>query len=453
MASRKAFLIYLFILLLAPLTIKAADVKPKVLVAYKAERKGNFLHEPGNVPVEFLRRIGRALNKSWPLSDKTLEAASVFNVNHIGKNKFLKPTPFYKLAEQNQKDARQLFEKYANEAIALLEEIPEEEEYIIARAVADARPIENILTKLINGEHKQNYFKAEQLERVKYQLLPILESSDYIIGAAILSSRGFKAKIRVKSNENKLANAKVDHSISIAEFINPDSLMAFAQTHPIEDAAQTMKELNKFPQTASVLSMMKNVGIDMEKDILTNSARESIFYVNLSPTGEGGIPDFRFVAPVPDMEKMKSLLPKLKELCSQTGIFVKPLEEKFNIVRLSYFMFPQYGVYASIFDKFLVLASGQDNLIKEMNFLQSVKLKKAKTEAVEKNLQKYWRISFDDFNLQLQRFLQSPLMADKGIPPVSNLTLLDDLTHLKLLTRLKPDRIDFSIILPIKKSD
>jgi ribosomal protein S8 len=365
----------------------------------------------------------------------------------------MKPIPFFKLAEQNQKDARQLFEKYANEAISLLDEIPAENEYIIARAVADTRPIENILTKIINGELKQNYFKAEQLQQIKYQLLPILESSDYIIGAAILSNQGFEAKIRINSNDNKLANAKVDHTISIAEFINPDSLMAFAQTHPIEDAAQTMKELNKFPQTASVLSMMKNVGIDMEKDILSNSARESIFYVNLDPTGEGGTPDLRFVAPVPDMKKMTSLLPRLKELCGQTGIFVKPVEDKFNLVRLSYFMFPQYGVYASLFDNFLVLASGQKNLIKEINFLQSVKSQKAQSETVEKNLQKYWRISFDDFNLQLQRFLQSPLMADKGIPPVSNLTLLDNLAHLKILTRLKPDRIEFSIILPIKKSE
>jgi hypothetical protein len=87
-----------------------------------------------------------------------------------------------------------------------------------------------------------------------------------------------------------------------------------------------------------------------------------------------------------------------------------------------------------------------------MEFIKAVKSGKAEGEKIDDNLQRYWRVSFEDFNLQLQKFLQSPLMVSKGVPPITNLTMLDDLNDLKILTRLQPSSLDFSVFLPVKES-
>lgn len=423
-----------------------------VVIAFSAERRGEFLSEPGNVPIEFLRRAGREINKNWPGDKTQLQAASLFSLKKIAEKDFLRPRPFIDLSADKKKEAAALLDRYASEAESLLDQIKLDDKCFYMRMVAESEPVISLLNSLIENDHENKRISQDQIEKIKYQLLPVLESSNYLIGAAVLSYKGFEAKFRICSLEKKLADPKISHKLSIAKFVNPDSLMVFAQTHPIEDPAQIMAELQKIPQTATVISMVASAGLDFEKDLLSNGARESILYINLEPDGENSVPDIRFVAPVPDVKKLEGNLDKLKTLCMQTGVFIKNLEGKQAGVRLSHFMFPQYGVFTALFDRFLVLATSEQNLLEEIEFLQKAIEGKIDSETVEEGVQRYWRISFEDFNLQLQKLLQSPLMADKGVPPIPNLNLLDDLGALKVLTRLQPDRIDFSIHLPIKEN-
>lgn len=446
------FLPFLFAFCLALTTAAAEKVqlgeKP-VVMAISAERRGNFLLEPGNVPIEFLRRVGREINKNWPAGKASFQAASIFSLAEIKNKDFLKPRPFIDLSSEQKKDAQALLDRYSSEARNLLEEIKPEKNCFYFYLAAETDAFGEALARLAENDQSAGKLKPAQVSKIKDQLLPVLQASDYIIGAAALSSNGFEARLRICSNEKKLANPKIDHSLSVASFLNPSSLMVFAQTHAIEDPAELMKRMQSIPQTATVVSMVASAGLDFEKDILANSAHESILYLNLEPDEESGVPDIRFVAPVPDMQKLKGNLDKFKTLCMQTGIFIKPGEE--NFVRLSHFMFPQYGVFAGLFDRFLILASSQRGLEAERDFLKQASEGKAQREEIDQGLQRYWRISFADFNLQLQKLLQSPLLVDKGIPPVPNLNFLDDLEDLLILTRLKPEYIDFSILLPIKE--
>jgi hypothetical protein len=431
---------------------EALDTDESVIMVYQAERKGSFLSEPGNVPIEFLRRVGRALNKTWPIDLANISAASIFEYNKVGKPDFLKPRKLAELNKEQKKTANELLGRYSSDAEELLQEIKPGEKCILMRAAAETEPLVEIFKEISDGKKFPGVIKQDQVYKVKNQLIPLLESSDYIICAAVLSEDGFEARLRIKSLDGKLANPAINHSLTIGKMINPDSLMAFAQTHPIENPAEVMAELMQMPQTESIKNMIASAGMDMEKDLIANGARESILYFNFEPTGEGGIPDVRFIAPIPDVKKLRSNLENLKQLCMQLGIFVKPIEQKFPLVRLSYFLFPQYGVYAGLIDEFLALATSDENLVKEMEFIKAVKSGKAEGEKIDDNLQRYWRVSFEDFNLQLQKFLQSPLMVSKGVPPITNLTMLDDLNDLKILTRLQPSSLDFSVFLPVKES-
>ncbi|MEW6713089.1 MAG: hypothetical protein AB1403_24935, partial [Candidatus Riflebacteria bacterium] len=419
-----------------------ASAAGQVLIAFKAERIGKFLAEPGNVPIEFLRRAGREINKNWPADEKHIEAASVFEQEKFGQKDFLKPKRFIELSSGQQKDAKAIIDRYSSEADELLQEIKPDESCILMKMAAETDPIIELLKSLIEKKQNIGRLSEDQIYKIQHQILPMLECSDYLIGAAILSNQGFEARLRIKSLSGRLADPRISHSISIGKFINHDALMVFAQTHPIEDPSEMMKSMLGIPQTLTVISMIASAGLDFEKDLLANSARESIFYVNLEPTEDSGVPDLRFVAPVPDIKKLESNLEKLKTLCVQSGIFVKNLEGKTPGVRLSHFMFPQYGIFAAICDEFLVLASAEENLYDEIDFLRSVKAGKTVSDFSTENLQRFWRINFSNFNLQLQKLLQSPLMADKGVPPIPNLALLDDLDDMKVLTRLEPDRLD-----------
>ncbi|MGM0598485.1 MAG: hypothetical protein ACQETH_01595 [Candidatus Rifleibacteriota bacterium] len=424
--------------------------KPVVIV-FQAQRNGDFLAEPGNIPVEFLRRVGRAINKNWPSDKNVLKAASVFDANKLGDDDLLKPVRFSLLTEKQQKEYERLFNRYASDADELLNDIEPGKESIFIRFAGETGVLSKIFEKFLQNEKFASSLKQRQKFKLEHQIIPFLQAADYVTGAMVLSLSGLEFRLRAHSIEGNLASSQNKHQLSIGNFINPESLMAFAQIHPIENPEEIIRQLNAMPQSAALVKTIASAGLDMKKDLISNSARESIFYLNLNPTGENGIPDARFVAPVPDISKLKTNLDKLQNLCSQVGVFVKQFEGKKPTIRLSYFMFPQYGIFAGLEDNFLVLATSKENLLQEMSFIAKVKAGKKEGEQIQQNLKSYWRIGFEDFNLQLQKFLQSPVMVNQGVPPIPNLTFLKDLKDLKILTKLSPEKLDFTIILPIKE--
>jgi hypothetical protein len=420
-----------------------------VVIAYQIDRAENFLNEPGNNPVEILRRLGRSLNNQWVANQTSLLAASLFDSALIGNPEFLKPLPDAQLSDEQKKAAADMLKKYEPALQKLVNECKPASQAILIRAVC-----ENLsLRQAISGtppKKSEGAGDASALDRAKKELMPILEASDYLAGALVISANGCFGKLKVISEKSLLATNKIEHDISIGKYINHEALMFFCQTHPLENPAEAFKELAAVPQSATVISMVASAGLDFEKDILANTARESILYVNLEPSGDGGIPDIRFVAPVPDIDKLRGNLDKFKQLCQQTGIFTQAIEGDFPMVKLSYFMLPQAAVYAGLYGRFLVIATAQKNLASELTHLKNVEDGPQKAVEIPEKQKRFWKIRTDDFNSQLQKLLQSPALASQGIPPITNLTFFEDIEHLVLKSSASASEIEFSLEIPLK---
>lgn len=440
----------LAVLLVTILVSSAFADKPElpVVIAYQIERAENFLNEPGNNPVEILRRLGRSLNSQWTANQTSLLAASLFDSAGIGGPDFLRPLPDTQLSSEQKKAAANMLKKYESAIQKLVDECKPASQAIVIRAICENLSLRQALAQP-PAKTSVKSDKINALARAKKELLPILEASDYLAGALVISANGCFGKLKVISEKGLLKTDKIEHDITIGKYINHDALMFFCQTHPLENPAQAFKELAAVPQSATVISMVASAGIDFEKDILANTARESILYVNLEPSGDGGIPDIRFVAPVPDIDRLRGNLDKFKQLCQQTGIFVNVIESEFPMVKLSYFMLPQAAVYVGLYGRFLVIATAQQNLASELTHLKNVDADSEKAVELPEKLKRFWKIRTDDFNSQLQRLLQSPVLASQGIPPVTNLTFFEDIEYFVLKSSASASEIEFSLEIPL----
>lgn len=423
-----------------------------VVIAFQVDRLGGFLTEPGNVPVEVLRRFGRALNKEWSASENNLIAASVFDIGKFSSTEFLRPVEATKLSSTQHNKAKELLAQFDERLDTIVNDCQPASQAIVVKAVFDSKLLRDHFIGLLSSNNSK--IESQQKYKIETQLLPILEASDILLGALVISEHGAYGRFNIVSPDGRLSNNKIVHNISIIDFINDEPLMFFCQTHPIENASETLAQIMTIPQSATVVQMVASAGLDFEKDILANSARESILYANLQPTGDGGLPDIRFVAPVPEIAKLIANLPKFKTLCMQTGVFVNSVTEgNIPLAKLSYFMFPNLAIYVGLVDNFLVIATSQKNLTEEFAHINSVKLGKKVVRTIPPNLKRFWRIRSSDFNQQLQNLLQSPLLSDKGIPPVSNLKFMENLGNLEIFSTSTPELIEFIFNLPIISVD
>ena len=139
----------------------------------------------------------------------------------------------------------------------------------------------------------------------------------------------------------------------------------------------------------------------------------------------------------------------------QTGIFINPINDEslknVELVKLSHFMLKDYGIYASVVGNFCVLSSTKEGAIAAIAHLKSNKKSEKIPDAANCNM--YFRIKTADLNIQLQQFLQSPLIRDKGIPPITNLTFLNDMNNITARTIMTDNKLEVILDIPfIKKS-
>ncbi|EKD83896.1 MAG: hypothetical protein ACD_39C00384G0001 [uncultured bacterium] len=120
------------------------------------------------------------------------------------------------------------------------------------------------------------------------------------------------------------------------------------------------------------------------------------------------------------------------------------------MVKLSYFMLPQAAIYAGLCGRFLVIASSQGNLGKELAHIKEVESGTKDVKPFPEKLKRFWKIRTSDFNLQLQKLLQSPILASQGLPPITNLTFLEDIEHFVLKSHATPAAIEFALEIPLK---
>lgn len=454
--NKKYILFILPILAIMPLMLPAEidihnqeDVLPIVAV-FEFERQGDFLKNPSENEVEVLRRLGRSLNNFWSETKEVVRAASILKPAQIGTPDFLFPIREDRLNQKQRDYMNSILDEYKESASNMLKDFDSYDSTGLQIVFAgEGSVIYNAFAKL--DSRKSEHATHEQVSNMQLQAMPFFEDAKYVIGAAVLSEKGFEAKISLKAQLSDEKQIATPHGLSIGKYLNPESLMFFAQTHQLPEAEVAMDKLKKMPQTNAVLSMVESAGLDFKNDLLANTARESIVYVNLGPDVKTGLPDIRFVLPVPDIKKLRGNFEGLKNLAMQTGVFMHEKEDNLhNFIQLSYFMFPQYSLFAGLVEEVLIISMSDKSLIEEMDHI--VKIKSQQLEYIDKTegYQRYWRISFADFNRQLQIFLQSPLLRNQGIPPIPNLTMLDDLGDFILKARVKPEGIDFFVAIPIE---
>ena len=98
-----------FLMLIAMPCLAHKEQKPFIDILY-AHQKGicvatsitdssKIISNPGNCPIEFLRRFGRAIAKNWPDSKTNIKTAALMFTEHIGKPDFVKFFPEDNLSE------------------------------------------------------------------------------------------------------------------------------------------------------------------------------------------------------------------------------------------------------------------------------------------------------------------------------------------------------------------
>lgn len=427
----------------------------EIMAAFRVLRTKDFLKEPGNCQTEILRRFGRSLNRQLE-SDDCLYA-SVFDKNKINDPNFLRPIAQDMLTKAQKQKAKELLDLYKPQLIELANSCMPASESLIITAAAKSAGIRGCLERQIAflntkaAEQNAQPRVIEQIKKLQTETLPVFEASDYAAGALVVSENGCFGRLDVVSSSASLLSKAASHDISIGGYINDKHLMSFCQTHPIENPSEAYKQIAAMPQAAMVLNMLASAGLNLEKDILSNAARESILYVNLEPKSQNGPPEIIAVLPVPNVKKLIDDLPKYKKLCLLSGVFVQNDAETPDIVRLSHFINPKIGIYAGLENNLLIIAAYKSSVISEKQHIARVNAASIKPFKLERGLKRYWQIHTDDFNRQLQIMLQSKFLQNKGIPPISNLTFLSDMQTVVVTTHLSPQRLSFRINLPLRK--
>ncbi len=437
--------------------------KHPITVATKVEDSSKIIKNPGNCPIEFLRRIGRAFSKYWPENKTSFLTATIIFKEHIGKPDFIRNLPEENLSESQIEAANSLINSHSEKFKQSEADFNPPSEAISMRFVVDVSEIQKNLKELLEEKEPQNTDKKipviplNEKDKIKEDILPVIEAFSDFYGLLSISEKGIFGRVNGYCEKGNLDQITSIKPLSLDEYIDEEPLIILAQTHSNQEPAMVMKKLESIPNMKVINQLVASAGLDFEKDLLVNNyALESILYVNLTPTGEKMIPDVRLVTMLPKMEHLVSIIPNLKKLCMNTGVFITNLESTIkdvDIVRLNHFLLSDYGIYISIIDKFCVISSTQEGHIKALSFLNTPS-KRVKNEKV-KDCNFYFRIKTSDLNIQLQQFLQSPLLRDKGIPPLTNMTFLKEMDDVVIKSKMnnKDIKIDLNIPFSIKEKD
>lgn len=432
--------------------------KAAYLCQYSLElqKNGDFLDVLPQHPREVLRRIGKKLQPFLgQFTTPTLEFAGFTPDGNTTQSPFGEPA-----RASNWNDRQRTLVKALNTRAApfvedLEREIGQRPSGIHLRFAADPKSWLEPLLKLAEKAEHSNQLRPNQLLNLRTKLLPLLETADLIVAAATLSDAGLDFIVRAlgsKEFSQSVTEAYTpERTLSCSRFLDERRLMNLSQVHVLPSTQVLAQHLKAMPQLSIIDNFLKNAGLDLEKDIFPAQAVDSLVSIDLEPTGDGGLPDIRVIAKFADPMKVAAILPGLSKLCTNLGIYVAPQTETPAGVKLSYFLVPTFGLHLAMIDGHALLATSRANLTSLYQRMQEVTTGKQPPFKVPEGAHRYWRLCFKNLNEQIQRFLQSPLLAGRGIPPIPNLNMLEELGDFEMTTRMKPEYLEVRFSLPIAK--
>ena len=438
-----------------PAAVPPAEIKGPAQFALRITRIGDFLKDVGAEKRELMRRLGR----------KLAEMEEKFLSNRFQAAGFAAPGTDDKplttsLLEEKEWSAgnRTAFEELFQQGNEILKtlagDVPTPATGLLIEAIAAPDKVVQMVDAFLDNPNAAKNLRPGQLFKLKNNFLPLMKMADRVAILGSVTPDGLKLRFRVNVNASSKeligAMAKNATTPSTARFIDSEALVNVAQIQAIPEPNVVMAQLKAFPQTAIVQSYLASAGLDLEKDILPTNAQDSLISLNLTPTGEGGIPDLRIISKLRDAAAIEVMAPKLRQLAMSIGVYVTSGDAAgVPCSKISYFMVPNFALHVAMTDGYLVLATARENLAASVTRIKDVLAGKIKGFEVPGNVQRFWRVSLSRINEQLQRLLQSPLLANKGIPPMSNISAADELGDLLLMTRIFEDRLEISVDLPV----
>ncbi|MBF0502140.1 MAG: hypothetical protein HQM09_18515 [Candidatus Riflebacteria bacterium] len=430
------------------------DTQPQFV--FSAERSGGFLTDSSNDSRELFRRLGRQLGEldgKWIDNHFTIAGfAASGNPDKPIMSAVLDQSEWN--AEQKTGVANSL--KRVEDLLAsMAADVPVPTKGMYLKGIVEPEQVGKFVSGFIEHQRSNRQLSQVQLSKVRENLLPLLKLVDKVAILGSLADDGFKLRLRIIGEKNSKgvfeSLSKAAGDSKCAAFIDPDALLNVAQVYSPPQPGAVMEQLHRIPQMAVVEGYLASVGLDLEKDILPTHSPDSLVTLSLNPIGEGGLPDVRMISRVANTVSLLAMAPKLKQLATNLGIFVSvSTDGSFPDVRVSYFLFPSFGIHVTLEGEFLALATGRENLGAAVNRIRDVTGGKIPAFRIPDAVQRYWRISFQRLNEQLQSFLQSPLLASRGIPPISNITIARELGDLVLYTRMLPDQIEINVDVPLQ---
>lgn len=426
--------------------------KLPVSSAFYLEDTSKIIKNPGNCPIELLRRIGRALEKVWP-KDKSSFLSALF----IIEEKIGTPRPAIllteeKLTKDQQTKAQSLIDSFKSDYAELAKTFPVSSESISIKIASDISTLLQHYKNLTNLQTASGTLNGVKIADLQQNAIPILESIEKSYGMTSISENGMFARFKLILRDDCLKKLFGRDKITIGQYIDDEPLIAMAQAHKLENIPELAATFDASPVALQIKNMLASSGLDLEKDILSNYAQESVIYLNL-PLDKNNLPDLRFVAYLPKIENLTAILPKLSKFCVNMGIFVNNVEtdvEGIAVTKLAYCMYPQIGFYTGIVGNFCVIATSKDGAVKAMKHIKDVA---ANATSKINDYSFYGRIRSKDLNVQLQQLLQSPAMQKQNIPPIPNLTFLEQLGELECHCEIETENLNLNFDLPFLKTE
>lgn len=448
---------------LLSLTIYGGEVaqpleNPKELLTQfgiQIERKGEFLANPASETHEFLRRLGKKLaEKSDMFENRVLCIGSFISKDNQNNAEPFQPS-IGKEWDQGRKDVfEKMYQKAAGHIATIAEEIGSPEKGLYIKAVIDPKNFSSLLLGLADMAGKEGGEKNQRkIEKIRNEVVPFLELMDCAVMVGKFTKEGFTCRFDINASPDLASSGvklgEAGASPSVGEFIDPTCLVAFCQHQEKHDPGSVMDTLRPFPQLAILEGILASAGLSLERDILAIHPLESLFLANLDPIGEGGIPDIRLIEKISDPVKLLAISPGLKQLAMNLGVFVQTNLETFPTLRLSYFLAPSFALHITLSENLLIFSTSRDKLLETVTRIGEIKTKKIQGFAVPQGINRFWKIRFRALNGQLQKLLQSPLLARRGIPPISNLNFANELDDLTVATTVLPEKIMIRVNLPM----
>ena len=80
---------------------------------------------------------------------------------------------------------------------------------LVIKMACESKNLKEVLRLMTVNPDAAKKLKPQQLYRIENQIIPMLDASDYLVGAAVISLNGFFGRVNIVSNAGNLGNRQI----------------------------------------------------------------------------------------------------------------------------------------------------------------------------------------------------------------------------------------------------